>query len=75
MAKRGAAVHQAVQDGGGHGHHEDLVDLLDAAHHHRTNRANELGPAKALLDELALLHRDAVALGGCDLIRHSRLTV
>jgi hypothetical protein len=40
---------------------KDLVDLLDAARHHLTNHANEFGPAKALIDEFALLHRDAVA--------------
>ena len=37
---------------------------LDATHHHLADRANQLGPAKALLDELALLHRDAIARSG-----------
>lgn len=39
---------------GGHGHHEELIDFLDATHRHLRNRTNELTPAEALLNELAL---------------------
>lgn len=59
----------------GHGHQEELMDLLDAAHYHLTGRVNELGPAKAPFNELALLLRNTVALDADDLIGRSRPTV
>ncbi len=49
---------------GGHGQHEQLIDFVQAAHHHLANRADQLGPAKALLNEFSLLLRDGVTLGG-----------
>ena len=49
---------------GGHGQHEQLIDFGQAAHHHLANRADQLGPAKGLLNEFSLLRRDGVALGG-----------
>jgi hypothetical protein len=43
-----------------------VAHFLDAAHHHLADRADELCPAKALLDELALLLRDAITVSiGC----------
>jgi len=40
---------------GGHGKYEQLVVFLQATHHDLANRRDQLGPAKALLYELALL--------------------
>lgn len=55
---QGAHAHEVV---GSHGHGEEQADLLDPAHHHLTNRTNELAPTKALFNELALFLRDGVA--------------
>ena len=63
---QGAHAHEVV---GSHGHGEEQADLLDPAHHHLTNRTNELAPTKALFNELALFLRDGVALAGGNGIR------
>jgi len=47
---------------GCHREHEHLIDFLQSPYHHLAHVAKGLGPAKALLDELSLLLRDAVAL-------------
>ena len=41
-----------------HRQYEQLVHFLQSTHHHLANRANELGPTKALFDQFALLLRD-----------------
>jgi len=55
---------------GCHREHEHLIDFLQSPYHHLVHVADGLGPAKALLDELSLLLRDAVALRVGDLIRY-----
>ncbi len=65
---QGPHPHQVV---GRHRHHEQPVDLLDAAHHHLVDRTDELGRAEALFDQIALALRQRVALSGCDLVGSS----
>jgi hypothetical protein len=50
-----------------------LVHFLQPAHHHLTNAANALGPAKPLFDELSLLMRDRIALTLGNGIWHGRI--
>jgi hypothetical protein len=47
---QGSHAHQIV---GRHVQHKELVHLGQSSHHHLTNPANGLGPAEALLDQLA----------------------
>jgi hypothetical protein len=57
---------------GGHGQHEQLIASVQAVHHHLAHRADQLGPAKALLNEFSLLLRDGVALGSGHAVRYGR---
>ena len=47
-----------------HRQHKHLIDTLETAHHHLAQAIHCLGPAEALLNQLALVLRDRLA--GCD---------
>ena len=53
-----AQPHEVV---GGHVQRQQLVHLVQSSHHHVTQLADGLGPAKALLDALSHPHADLVA--------------
>ena len=55
-----------------HVQREHLIDLLEPRRHHLLDLADGIGPAEALLDTLAALHRYAVAVAVCDPIGDRR---
>ena len=54
---QGAHAHEVV---GRHRQYEDLVDLLDAAHHDLANRADKFGPTKGSVALRILLLNEAL---------------